>query len=602
MKMPLGEQLVATGMLTEAQLELVRREKLRNGGRVAQIIVQLGFVAPEALSEFLGKQAGARSVNLNRISVDQGVLALVPVDVARRCMGMPLSRQNGTLTVAFADPFDVTAVDTMHQVSGLAIDVVTAPERDILNCLELYYSTGDTIGESIDKVLEEKDRQAQPLEEVLSRMANKDEDAPVIRVVRQIITRAVNSRSSDIHFEPEERMMRVRTRIDGVLYQDVLIPKAMQSAVTTRMKILADLDLTETRVPQDGRASILVGGRHVNLRVSSLPTSFGENIVARILDPSAQIITLPVLGFTQDVEKSFREVVNEPYGVVLVTGPTGSGKTTTLYAVLQEVSTMEVSTFTLEDPIEYRMPLVRQTQIREEVGLTFSDGLRALLRQDPDIILVGETRDTETAQLMVRAALTGHLVFSSLHTNDAPGAIPRLLDMGVDPFLLPATLLAVLAQRLVRTICEHCKEEVKDPEPIFERLKVDLPGDATPQRLWRGAGCSECNQTGYKGRMGVYELMVLDERFHDPILRRAGAPEYLRLAREKGMRTMFEDGVLKALRGTTTIEELLRVTQQTAHCPLERQSVRASERESVRASERKSVRAGKRKSREASER
>ena len=428
-------------------------------------------------------------------------------------------------------------------------------------------------------------------------MSNKDEDAPVIRLVRQIITRAVNNRASDIHFEPEERMMRVRTRVDGVLFQDVLIPKAMQSAVTTRMKILADLDLAETNVPQDGRASVVVGGRQVNLRVSSLPTSFGENVVARILDPSAQIVSLPSLGFADDVQAQFREVINKPYGVVLVTGPTGSGKTTTLYAVLHEVSTMEYSTFTLEDPIEYRMPLVRQTQIKEEVGLTFSNGLRALLRQDPDIILVGETRDTETAQLMVRAALTGHLVFSTLHTNDAPGAIPRLIDMGVDPFLLPASLLAVLAQRLVRTICPHCKEEVKDPQSLLEKLRIPVPwaesgvrpspGAATsdppgtqrdsltvvpanlaapgdgraPLRLWQGAGCSECNRTGYKGRQGIFELMVVDERFHDPILHRAGAPEYVRLAQERGMRTMFEDGLLKAMQGVTTIEELLRVTR-----------------------------------------
>ena len=328
------------------------------------------------------------------------------------------------------------------------------------------------------------------------------------------------------------------------------------------MKILADLDLAETNIPQDGRASVVVGGRQVNLRVSSLPTSFGENVVARILDPNSQIASLPSLGFAPDVEAAFREVLNKPYGVVLVTGPTGSGKTTTLYAVLHEVSTMEVSTFTLEDPIEYRMPLVRQTQIREEMGLTFSSGLRALLRQDPDIILVGETRDTETAQLMVRAALTGHLVFSTLHTNDAPGAVPRLIDMGVDPFLLPASLLAVLAQRLVRTICPNCKEAVKEPGRLLERMNIEPPAGVALQ-LWRGAGCPECNRTGFKGRAGVFELMTLSERFHDPILHRAGAPEYLRLAREQGMRTMFEDGMLKAAQGVTTVEELLRVTRLT---------------------------------------
>jgi type IV pilus assembly protein PilB len=338
----------------------------------------------------------------------------------------------------------------------------------------------------------------------------------------------------------------------------------MQSAVTTRMKILADLDLAETRIPQDGRASLIVGGRQVNLRVSSLPTSYGENVVARILDPSGQVLSLQTLGFSPQMEAQFREVVNKPYGVVLVTGPTGSGKSTTLYAVLQEVSTMEVSTFTLEDPIEYRMPLVRQTQVHEDAGLTFSNGLRALLRQDPDIILVGETRDTETAQLMVRAALTGHLVFSTLHTNDAPGAIPRLLDMGVDGFLLPASLLAVLGQRLVRTICPNCKEEVAHPEKVFEEINLTPPVTGSELKLFRGRGCNTCNQSGYKGRVGIYELMVVDERFHDPIIKRAGAPEFERLGRERGMTSMFEDGVLKATQGVTTVEELLRVTRMAS--------------------------------------
>ncbi len=564
---PLGDQLVAAGLLTDVQLELARREEQRHGKRLSHIVVELGFVTPENLAEFLGRQAGSEAINLNLVSIDQAVLSLIHHDVAKRCLAIPVSRSNGTLTVALADPFDVRAVDILRQASGLGIEVVAAPERDILNCLELYYERGDTISQSIDKVLDERERQdrqsAQPLEEVLGRLANAEEDAPVIRLVRQIITRAVNNRASDIHFEPEDRMMRVRTRMDGVLCQDVLIPKAMQSAVITRMKILADLDLTETRVPQDGRANIIVGGREVNLRVSSLPTSHGENIVARILDPSGQILSLPALGFEPDVEEQFREIINRPYGVVLVTGPTGSGKTTTLYAVLQEVSTMEVSTFTLEDPIEYRMSLVRQTQIREEVGLTFSGGLRALLRQDPDIILVGETRDTETAQLMVRAALTGHLVFSTLHTNDAPGAIPRLLDMGVDAFLLPASLLAVLAQRLVRTLCLHCKEEVRDPEEVFAKSRVDIP-ENLPLRLWRGMGCRACGNSGYKGRIGIYELMTIDEGIHDPILHRASASEFLRLARERGMRTMFEDGLIKATRGQTTIEELLRVTRLAA--------------------------------------
>ena len=561
-----GERLIAAGLLTAAQLELALREQKRTGGQLGPILVEFGFIAPHVLSDFLAKEAEAQPVNINRLAIDQSILKLVPLEAARRFRAMPIERNDQTLTVALADPFNVVAIDALQQQTGLNIDVVTAPEADILNALDLYYSTGDTIEESIDKILEEKAQestQVLDLEEVLRQREDTDDDVPVIRLVSQIITRAVNNGASDIHFEPEERMMRIRTRNDGILYQDLLIPKAMQSAVTTRMKILAELDVAETRIPQDGRASVHVGGRRVNLRVSSLPTAFGENVVARILDPSSQVHELSSLGFEPDVREAFNEAVSKPYGVILVTGPTGSGKSTTLYAVLQEVSTMGVSTFTLEDPIEYRMSLVRQTQIREDAGLTFSTGLRALLRQDPDIILVGETRDTETAQLMVRAALTGHLVFSTLHTNDAAGAIPRLVDMGVEPYLLPSSLIAILAQRLVRTLCSNCKEEVKDPESVYGRARIQ-PMEGVPVRLWKGAGCGECKNSGYRGRQGIFELMMIDDRFHDPIVQRAGAPEYIRLARENGMRTMFEDGLIKASQGTTTIDELLRVTRLTS--------------------------------------
>jgi type IV pilus assembly protein PilB len=562
-KARLAEQLIAAGVLTEPQLELALHEQKRNGHALGQVLVQLGFVEARVLAEYLAEAAETKAVNLNGALIDPAAVRLVPLEMARRCRAMPISVADHTLTVALSDPFDVVAIDTLHQCSGLSIDVIAAPEADILDCQDLYYSVGDTIEQSIEKILDDNAQEAAPpLEEVLTQMGGKPEDAPVIRLVSRIIHRAINGGASDIHFEPEERMMRIRTRVDGIMFQEVLIPKSMQSAVSTRMKILADLDVAETRVPQDGRATILAGGREVNLRVSSLPTSFGENIVARILDPKNQVLNLPALGFAPDVEEQFREAVNRPYGVVLVTGPTGSGKTTTLYAALHELSTMDVTTFTLEDPIEYRMPLVRQTQIKEEIGLTFSNGLRALLRQDPDIILVGETRDTETAQLMVRAALTGHLVLSTLHTNDAAGAIPRLVDMGVEPYLLPACLNAVLAQRLVRTICRHCKEEVPDAEEVLAKLKI-TPQAGGPGHLWRGAGCLHCKGSGYRGRKGIYELMVVGQRFHDPIVARAGAPAYLRLGQEQGMRTMFEDGLLKASQGITTIEELLRVTRLT---------------------------------------
>ena len=556
-----AERLVATRLITEQQLELALLEQKRNGQPLARLVVQLGFVSAEKLADCLAEASDTRSVNLNRIAIDQELLKLVPLEWAKRFRVMPISRTADTVTAALADPYDVVAIDGLRQLTDLHVDVVTAPEPDILNCLELYYSTGFSIEDSIDQILDAKAAEdIRPLEDLLAEMGNKPDDAPVIRLVAQVITRAVKTGASDIHFEPEERMMRIRARVDGVLHQELLIPKAMQSAVCTRVKILADLDVAETRVPQDGRASMLVGGRQIFLRVSSLPTCHGENIVARILDPSSQTLTFPALGFLPEVENAFRELMNKPYGVVLVTGPTGSGKTTTLYTALSEVATLDVSTFTLEDPIEYRLPVLRQTQIKEEVGLTFSMGLRALLRQDPDIILVGETRDTETAQLMIRAALTGHLVFSTLHTNDSAGAMPRLMDMGVDPYLLPSSLLGILAQRLVRKICASCKTEVRDAERVFKSMMVQpIPG--MPMALYKGKGCVDCKNTGYRGRSGIHELMVIDERFHDPIMKRAGAPEYLRLAKERGMRTMFEDGVVKAQMGITTLEELLKATQ-----------------------------------------
>jgi type IV pilus assembly protein PilB len=560
----LGERLIDAGYLSQTQLDLALREQKRRGGLIGEVLAGLGFVPQEIISAFVAKEAEIKVVNVNRCVIDKTVLQLVPFETAKRLKALPLSRENGSLTVALADALDVVAIDTLQQLTGLAVEVVSAPERDILNCLELHYGTGDSIELSIEQAMEE---QAAPegaktmaAKRAEAEAAEAGVDAPIIRLVDQIIARAVSLHASDIHFEPEEKTLRVRMRIDGVLYQDLLVPKSMQSPVIARLKIMADLDVTEQRLPQDGRATVYAGRREINLRVSSLPTSHGENLVLRILDSSAQAVGIASLGFSPRDLELFQAAVGRPHGVVLVTGPTGSGKTTTLYSVLKEIAALEVSTFTLEDPVEYRMPLIRQTQVKEEIGLTFSAGLRALLRQDPDIILVGECRDTETAQLMVRAALTGHLVFSTLHTNDAPGAIPRLIDMGVEPYLLPASLVAVLAQRLVRKICPDCKRPVEDPALLLSELKVSPPTGA-PLQLWKGAGCIECKQSGYRGRQAIFELMVLDERFHDPIIRRAGAPEYLRLARERGMQTMFDDGLRKALGGTTTIEEVLEATR-----------------------------------------
>lgn len=557
----LGERLIAAGLITEAQFELAVREQRRRGGALSVILIDLGLVSADQLSRFMAREAEARMVDLNKLMIDQAVLDLVPLDLCRRLRALPLSRVNGALTVAIADPMDVLAIDTLAQVTGAHIDVVVSTEQEILSFLDGLQQGGETIQESIDQIIAEEGDSARlaTRAEVDLAAASQDE-APVIRLVNQIVTRAVNIGASDIHFEPEEKMMRIRVRIDGVLYPDVLIPKSLQSPVSTRVKILADMDVAETRLPQDGRATVYVGRRQINLRVSALPTSYGENVVVRILNSSAQLLSIEGLGMGPETERNLRQAIDRPHGVIIVTGPTGSGKSTTLYAILREVSGPDVSTFTLEDPIEYRMTGIRQTQIREEIGLTFSAGLRTLLRQDPDIILVGETRDTETAQLMVRAALTGHLVFTTLHTNDAPGAIPRLVDMGVEPFLLPESLIAVLAQRLVRRLCDHCREPVADPRRLLERFEIEPPAGPLPP-LWKGTGCLACKSTGFRGRLGIFELMPIDPRFHEPIVKRAGAQEFLRLARTGGMKGMFEDGMRRVLDGQTTIEEVLRVTR-----------------------------------------
>jgi type II secretory ATPase GspE/PulE/Tfp pilus assembly ATPase PilB-like protein len=452
-------------------------------------------------------------------------------------------------------------MDTLAQMTGLHIQVVVATEQDILSFLDSLQQGSETIQESIDQIMAEESLSARLATKAeVDLAAASQEEAPVIRLVNQIITRAVNIGASDIHFEPEEKMMRIRVRLDGVLYPDVLIPKSLQSPVTTRVKILGDMDVAETRLPQDGRATVYVGRRQINLRISALPTAYGENLVVRILNSNAQLLSISGLGMSEETERAVRAAIDRPHGVIIVTGPTGSGKSTTLYAILREVSGTDVSTFTLEDPIEYRMPGIRQTQIREEIGLTFSAGLRTLLRQDPDIILVGETRDTETAQLMVRAALTGHLVFTTLHTNDAPGAIPRLVDMGVEPFLLPESLIGVLAQRLVRRLCDHCKEPVADPGALLTRLEVPVPAGPVPP-IWRGRGCVACKNTGFRGRLGIFEWMPVGAPFHEPIVRRAGAQEFARLAREGGMKDMFTDGLRRVFAGQTTVEEVLRVTR-----------------------------------------
>ncbi|RMH05603.1 MAG: type II/IV secretion system protein [Nitrospirae bacterium] len=546
---PLGQRLLDVGLITPDQLEFALREAKREGKYLGETLEQLGFVSHDTLAFFLASETHAELVDLSRRFIPPHVLQLIPYEVARRFEVLPLTVEGQTLTIALADPYNVMAVDTVERITGLLTHVVAASPAAIREAIEQAYSRTATIQDIIDEIVR---KGAVGLEETGA-------EAPLIRLCNQIITQAIYNRVTDIHIEPDENIVRVRMRVDGILRQEVLIPKAIQPSLIARLKLMANLNVTEKRVPQDGRIVFSAGARRVDLRVSTLPTAFGESVVLRVLDKSAVQLDFDALGLSVRDRAMLEALIARPHGIILVTGPTGSGKTTTLYTALGAINAQEKSVFTLEDPIEYHMPLVRQTQVNPEVGMTFAAGLRALLRQDPDVILVGEIRDQETADLAFRAALTGHLVFSTLHTNDAIGAIPRLVDMGVEPYLIASALIAVVGQRLVRCICPGCRQEVDHPEEVLRRFKVTVPSDTTP-RLWKGTGCEACHHTGYRGRQGVYELLMIDESFHQPIVDGPDLAAIRRRAKEVGMTTMFEDGLAKALAGVTTVEEVFRVT------------------------------------------
>ncbi len=546
---PLGQRLMEAGFLTEDQLSLALRELERLGGRLGEILTNLGFITQDVLLAFLAQQTASEVIDLADIYIEPEVLKLIPYDLAKRIPTLPIKREGQVLTVALVNTMDVVAVDTIERRTGLVLNVVTVSSNDLLDAVDQFYAQSGTIEETVDQLLR---RGLDQLEE------GSGTEAPMIRLCNQIISVATKTRATDIHIEPAEKILRVRLRVDGVLRQEVLMPKQLQAPVIARFKLMANLNVTEKRLPQDGHITFTAGHRPVDLRLSSLPTSFGESVVMRILDKTSVKHEMAALGLSEHNQMVFEQVMKRTHGIVLVTGPTGSGKNTTLYTGLQAINTEERSVFTLEDPIEYELPLVRQTQINSDIGMTFPVGLRALLRQDPDVIMVGEIRDRETAELSIRAAFTGHLVLSTLHTNDAIGALPRLIDMGIEPFLLPPSLIAIIGQRLIRRLCEGCKTERLDAELVLQAADFTVPPGVLP-RLWEGKGCESCGGSGYRGRIGIYEILAFDERFHEPLLHGLDLNEIRRLAKEAGMRTMVEDGIDKALQGVTTVEEVLRV-------------------------------------------
>jgi type IV pilus assembly protein PilB len=542
----LGDRLLAAGFISSNQLELALREQRRSGRLIGDALRDLGFVTEEEIASFLAQDSQSATVDVATLEIDEAVARLLPDDFCREMALLPCRRENDALTVVMADPFNVVAIDRAEQLTRLKIEVLNAPKADILERLAAVHHREDTLDQTIDELMK------------ISGQKRGDENtAPVIRAIEQIIAMAVRKSASDIHFEPDEKSLRIRMRHDGLLRPFVIVPKDLQDPFIARLKVMSNLDVSETRLPQDGRFSIVVGRRELNLRVSCLPTSYGESVVVRVLDSGSMLLDLASLGLRPCDQAALAEAVQRPHGVILVTGPTGSGKTTTLYTALNSVNRLERAVFTLEDPIEYRLPHIRQTQVNDKIGLTFGSGLRTLLRQDPDVLLVGETRDRETAQLMTRAALTGHLVFSSLHTNDSFSAIPRLIDLGVEPFLLPATLQLVVAQRLVRRLCPACRAPVANPAAVLKSFDLPIPADQTPT-LWKPRGCPECRQQGYKGRAAIFELLVIDEDYH-PALGRGDLNALREIAQSKNMALLFEDGVRRAFAGETSIEEVFRV-------------------------------------------
>lgn len=575
-RLRLGELLVEAGIITQEHLEIALAEKKRSRERLGKILVKLGFTTEGIIMDFLGNQLGMEHVNLAEVEIEPfsiDVRREVLESIIRRHMVIPISKKDNTLIVAMADPLDVFALDDIKRATKCNIKPVIASEEEIKEIIEKNYGKKE---HSIDEIMKGIDEKAfevlRPIIEDeavdISKMG-KGEDAPIIRLTNHILNEAMIAGASDIHLEPYQKDVRIRYRIDGILYEMPSPPKTLHPSIVSRIKIIANLDIAEKRLPQDGRAKIIISNREADLRVSVIPTVHGEKVVIRILDPKSLCVDLSKLGFDKEALAIYKRNIIAPYGIILITGPTGSGKSTTLYSTLRTINASDKNIITIEDPVEYMLRGVNQVQVKPEIGLDFSDALRSFMRQDPDVILVGEVRDRETSEVAINAALTGHLVFSTLHTNDAPGAITRLLNMGVEPFLITSTVIMSISQRLVRMICSNCKEEYEPSPVLLKQMGVTESADRKI-KLYHGVGCKKCSNTGYKGRIGVFEVMELDDEIRELILARESAHIIKEVAKQRGLVTLRETTTKKVLNGITTIEELVRVAfeeKTTPHIP-----------------------------------
>jgi type II secretion system protein E len=552
--MGIAEVLLERGLITSDHLAEAMSLRKKEGVRLDRALVRLGCIGEEDLLKVMSEQLAVPMVDLNEVDIDLETLRSLPPRLVHRKGIIPVKRDNGKLTVATSDPFDLYAFDEIRLLTGLEIQPALAPEEDIQKLIKAHFGVG---GETLDEMMSTDDleviQDGSAESEDLLEMA---QEASVIKLVNEIFLEALNERASDIHIEPYERGLSIRYRIDGVLH-DASVPATVsrfQAAIISRIKIMSNLNIAEKRLPQDGRIKLQAAGRQIDVRVSVIPMLFGEGVVMRLLDKSKVLFTLPELGMAEDTFAIFEEMIARPHGIVLETGPTGCGKTTTLYAALQAIVCPEIKVLTVEDPVEYHLDGVNQIPVVPKIGMSFARGLRAILRHDPDVVMIGEIRDLETAEAAIQASLTGHLVFPTLHTNDASSAATRLLDMGIEPFLVTSTVAAAMAQRLVRTICPHCKEAY---EPDRDKLPRDFELKKG-EKLYRGAGCRKCRGTGYRGRTGLFELMVLDDLIREKIMARAPSSEVRKAAIDNGLRLIREDGWLKVRAGITTPEEVIR--------------------------------------------
>ncbi len=569
-KKSFGEFLVDLGVITPDQLKKASQEQKQGGERLEQTLARKGYAKEEVIYQSLADYFNLPYVDLDTYLIDDKIVKLIPEEVAKRHTLIPLFKIGTTLTVAIDNPLNIVALDEVRNRTKTDVEVALSTEKKIKKAIEQYYGVGTSVMEQTLRQMSVQTA-AEPSKEPAEYRKTYDlqgkevsagpmEGAPAARLFDVVMMQAISDRASDIHFEPDDKSLRVRFRIDGFLYETFLLPKTVHPAITARIKILAEMDITETRAPQDGNFNVRMDSRGFDIRVSTFPTIYGENVVLRILDQTSPLLTLEDLGFSEEMLAQFKQLLRKTTGMILVTGPTGSGKTTTLYGSLNLINSVDKNIITIEDPVEYRLSLIRQTQINPKAGITFATGLRSILRQDPDVIMVGEIRDLETAEIAIQAALTGHLVLSTLHTNDAPEAVTRLMDLGVESYLISSSVIGVLAQRLVRSICPHCKISIPPDEALLKEMKEHLPKLTEPPNFSKGKGCKQCKQSGYLGRKGIYELLVVNEHIKRLISEKASTYAIREAARQSaGLLSLREDGLLKVIKGMTTRDEVDRV-------------------------------------------